>query len=363
MAVEVVAGVLAGSLALLSDAAHMLTDAASIALALVAARFAARPAAGRVHVRLRARGDPFGAGQRRRAVRARRRDRARGRAAPRLATGRGGLDRHRRGRHRRARQRRGVLGAVALRRQSMNVAGARAHVLADLYGSLAAIVAGSSSRRRAGAGRRDRGVDVAALMLRSGWSLLRDSARVLLEAAPQGIDPTRSACARLAARASSRSTTCTSGRSPRASRRWRRTSSWRPKPTATAPARAAGAPARALRQSATRRCRSTTSRGTSSIEIETPRERATQRRHVDVLREPDAARTAEQPCESGMPGWPPRCELTVFPAGEPARARSPTRTPRSCARSPATACRKHGSTRATTRRASCSRSTSRRSAG
>jgi cobalt-zinc-cadmium efflux system protein len=26
-------------------------------------------------------------------------------------------------------------------------------------------------------------------MLRSGWSLLRDSARVLLEAAPQGIDP------------------------------------------------------------------------------------------------------------------------------------------------------------------------------
>src|SRR5436189_5547564 len=46
MVVEVVAGLLAGSLALLSDAAHMLTDAGSIALALVAARFAARPAAG-----------------------------------------------------------------------------------------------------------------------------------------------------------------------------------------------------------------------------------------------------------------------------------------------------------------------------
>ena len=46
MAVEVVAGMLAGSLALLSDAAHMLTDAGSIALALVAARLAARPPGG-----------------------------------------------------------------------------------------------------------------------------------------------------------------------------------------------------------------------------------------------------------------------------------------------------------------------------
>ena len=46
MAVEVVAGILADSLALLSDAAHMLTDAGAIALALVAARLAARPAAG-----------------------------------------------------------------------------------------------------------------------------------------------------------------------------------------------------------------------------------------------------------------------------------------------------------------------------
>src|SRR5438477_54729 len=41
MVVEVVAGVLASSLALLSDAAHMLTDAGAIALALVAARLAA----------------------------------------------------------------------------------------------------------------------------------------------------------------------------------------------------------------------------------------------------------------------------------------------------------------------------------
>jgi cobalt-zinc-cadmium efflux system protein len=30
---------------------------------------------------------------------------------------------------------------------------------------------------------------VAALMLRSGWQLLRDAGRVLLEAAPEGVDP------------------------------------------------------------------------------------------------------------------------------------------------------------------------------
>src|SRR5919202_6792025 len=46
MAAEVAAGVVAGSLALLSDAAHMLTDAAAIGLSLVAARLAARPARG-----------------------------------------------------------------------------------------------------------------------------------------------------------------------------------------------------------------------------------------------------------------------------------------------------------------------------
>src|SRR4051812_16284005 len=44
MVVEVVAGALANSLALLSDAAHMLTDTGAIALALVAARLAQRRA-------------------------------------------------------------------------------------------------------------------------------------------------------------------------------------------------------------------------------------------------------------------------------------------------------------------------------
>src|SRR5438270_621199 len=43
MAGEVVVGVLVGSLALLSDAAHMLTDAAGLGLGIVAMRLAARP--------------------------------------------------------------------------------------------------------------------------------------------------------------------------------------------------------------------------------------------------------------------------------------------------------------------------------
>jgi len=44
MAAEIIGGLLTGSLALLADAAHMLTDAAGLGLALLAIRFAARPA-------------------------------------------------------------------------------------------------------------------------------------------------------------------------------------------------------------------------------------------------------------------------------------------------------------------------------
>lgn len=44
MAIEVVGGLWTGSLALLADAAHMLTDAGGLALALLAIRFAERPA-------------------------------------------------------------------------------------------------------------------------------------------------------------------------------------------------------------------------------------------------------------------------------------------------------------------------------
>src|SRR6476469_8066442 len=53
MAVEVAAGIAASSLALLSDAAHMLTDAAALALALVAIRLSRRPARGAMTYGLR----------------------------------------------------------------------------------------------------------------------------------------------------------------------------------------------------------------------------------------------------------------------------------------------------------------------
>src|SRR5471032_2862876 len=46
MGVEVAAGLVAGSLALLADAGHMLTDAAALAAALLASRLASRPARG-----------------------------------------------------------------------------------------------------------------------------------------------------------------------------------------------------------------------------------------------------------------------------------------------------------------------------
>jgi cobalt-zinc-cadmium efflux system protein len=75
-------------------------------------------------------------------------------------------------------------------RQSLNVAGARAHVLADLYGSVAAVVAGVVV---VAAGLRVAdpvaALVVAALMLRSGWGLVRDASRVLLESAPRGTRP------------------------------------------------------------------------------------------------------------------------------------------------------------------------------
>src|SRR4051812_18287604 len=53
MGVEVAVGLLAGSLAVLSDAAHMLTDAGALGLALVASRLADRPAGGKFTFGLR----------------------------------------------------------------------------------------------------------------------------------------------------------------------------------------------------------------------------------------------------------------------------------------------------------------------
>jgi cobalt-zinc-cadmium efflux system protein len=190
MVVEVVGGLLASSLALLSDAAHMLTDAAAIGLALVAARLAARPAGGRF---------TFGLGRAEIlsaqvnggallvlagviAIEAIRRlfEPPEVDGAFVLAVGLVGALVN-------------VAAAWALgraERRSLNVEGARQHVLTDLYASLAAAAAGAVVLI-AGYDRADgiAALFVSALMLRSGWGLLRESGRVLLEAAPRGMDP------------------------------------------------------------------------------------------------------------------------------------------------------------------------------
>src|SRR5215216_669062 len=190
MVVEVVAGLIASSLALLSDAAHMLTDAGAVALALVALRLAARPPTGRF---------TFGLG------RAEILSAQVNGAALLVLAGIIGFDAVRRladppdvdgGLVLVV----GLLGAVvnvgaawalaSAERRSLNVEGARAHVLTDLYASLGAALAGLLVLT-VGFERADVIVAllVAALMVRSGTGLLRRSTRVLLEASPRGIDP------------------------------------------------------------------------------------------------------------------------------------------------------------------------------
>ncbi len=190
MTLEVVVGILASSLALLSDAAHMLTDAAAIGLSLVALRLAARPAKGAMTFGLK-RAEILSA-------------QLNGATLAVLAAFivyegirrlveppdvEGGL----------------VL-AVAVagigvnlaatwtlagaNRRSLNVEGSFQHILTDLYAFIATAVAGAVVLTT-GFDRADplASLLVAALMLRAAWGLIRDSGRVLLEGAPAGIDP------------------------------------------------------------------------------------------------------------------------------------------------------------------------------
>ena len=190
MAVEVVVGILASSLALLSDAAHMLTDAGAIALALVAARLAGRPARGGYTFGLK-RAEILSAQINgvtlvalaavivfegiRRLVSP---PDVEGAAV--LVVALAGIVVN-------------LLATVILAgadRRSLNVEGAFQHVLTDLYAFVATAIAGGVILAT-GWGQADgiAALLVAALMLRSGWGLLRESGRVLLEAAPRGIDP------------------------------------------------------------------------------------------------------------------------------------------------------------------------------
>jgi cobalt-zinc-cadmium efflux system protein len=190
MAVEIVVGILASSLVLLSDAAHMLTDATAIALSLLAVRLAQRPARGALTFGFK-RAEILSAqfngatllvlallivyeGTRRLV------------SPPKVAGG--------------------AVLAVALvgivvnlaatlllsgaNRQSMSIEGAFQHILTDLIAFIATAIAGgiilaTGYRRADGIA----SLIVAAIMLRAAYMLLRDSGRVFLEAAPRGLNP------------------------------------------------------------------------------------------------------------------------------------------------------------------------------
>jgi cobalt-zinc-cadmium efflux system protein len=189
MALEVVAGVLANSLALLSDAAHMLTDAGALALALLAIRLAARPAAGALTYGLK-RTEILSAQFNgatllvlgllivyegiRRLV-----DPPEVEGLVVFVVALVGVAVN-------------VVATVALHgadRRSLNVEGAFQHVLTDLVAFIATAAAGlvvilTGWDRADGVA----SLFVAAVMLRAAWFLLRDSGRIFLEAAPKGID-------------------------------------------------------------------------------------------------------------------------------------------------------------------------------
>jgi cobalt-zinc-cadmium efflux system protein len=190
MAAEVTIGVVAGSLALLADAAHMLVDAAALGLSVYAARLALRPPSGRMTygfrraeilsaqanaVTLLVLGALIVAEAVRRLVSP---SHVHGGLV--VATAVAGA----------------VVNVVALtqvaraNRESLNVEGSFQHLLTDLYAFAATAVAGAVVWAT-GYERADpiASLAVAASMLWAAVPLLRKAGRVLLEAAPEGIDP------------------------------------------------------------------------------------------------------------------------------------------------------------------------------
>ena len=191
MAFEVVVGILAHSLALLSDAAHMLTDAGALALSLVILRYVQRPG-----------GEALTYGRRRAEVLSGQANGAvllvlavlvvyeaisrlitppdvSGLAVTVVAAA-------------------GVLVNIAAawvlakaNRQSLNIEGSFQHILTDLYAFIGTLIAGIviivTGFYRADA---IASLVVAVLMFRSGFGLQRKAIRVLLEGAPEGMPPT-----------------------------------------------------------------------------------------------------------------------------------------------------------------------------
>lgn len=190
MAGEAAVGLAFGSLALLSDAAHMLTDVVSLALALVALRLAARPPRGGFTYGLR-RVEILSAQANgitllllavwlsyeavRRLI-----EPPPVPGVPVLVTALIGVAVN--------------LAATwllsAANRTSLNIRGAYQHILTDLFGFAATALAGLVLLLT-GFDRAD-GIAtlvVVALMVRAGVGLVRDSGRIFLEAAPTDVDP------------------------------------------------------------------------------------------------------------------------------------------------------------------------------
>jgi cobalt-zinc-cadmium efflux system protein len=187
---EVVVGTLAHSLALLSDAAHMLTDVGAIGLSLVALRLAARPPAGGMTFGLK-RAEILAAllngatlfllagvlvyEATRRLVTP---PTVEGAAV--IGTAAAGI----------------VVNLVATwqlagaNRRSLNVQGSFRHIVTDLYAFAGTLIAGivivvtGFNRADAAAS-----LVVAGLMLHAGSGLLWKAGRVLLDAAPADLDP------------------------------------------------------------------------------------------------------------------------------------------------------------------------------
>lgn len=190
MAAEVVAGLLAHSLALLADAGHMLTDAAALLVAVIASRLAERPARGAYTYGF-ARVDAL-SGQ------------ANGITLLLLAVWftyegvRRLLDP--------GEVHGGIVAVVAAAgavvnlvatwlagradRSSLNVRGVLAHLVTDVWAFVATLAAGLvivwTGWREADA---VASLLVAVLMAWTGVALVRDAGRVFLEAAPAGFDP------------------------------------------------------------------------------------------------------------------------------------------------------------------------------
>jgi cobalt-zinc-cadmium efflux system protein len=190
MVVEVTVGVLAHSLALLSDAGHMITDAGAIGFSLLALRLAARPAVGAmtfgfkrveilsaqvngVTLLILAAFITYEAIRRLFAP-------PHVHALPILLVALVGI----------------LVNLLAVwtlskaNRASLNVEGSFQHMLTDMYGFIGTAIA-AAIILLTGFQRADPLVSllIAGLMTRSGYALVKASGRIFLEAAPEGLDP------------------------------------------------------------------------------------------------------------------------------------------------------------------------------